>query len=64
MVCMCREGGGGRRAWFKKSTCPKYSTNYNQITRIGKAKGREGKEIILWQRYRENGWSVICVIRV
>lgn len=42
MVWMRREGGGGRRVvWFKKSTCPKYSANYNQITSIGKAKGRK-----------------------
>ena len=44
MVCMCREGSGGRREWFKKSTCPKYSVNYNQITSIGKVKGREERE--------------------
>jgi len=41
---MCREGSGGRREWFKKSTCPKYSVNYNQITSIGKVKGREERE--------------------
>lgn len=64
MVCTCREGGGGRRVWFLKSTCPKYSTSYNQIASVGKVEGREGKEIILWQRGREKAGALISVIRV
>lgn len=63
---MCREGGGGRRTWFKESICPQYSADYHQTASTVTVREGEEKEIIPWQRFRENagGSPSISVIKL